>query len=102
MNTEQRDLIAASCIFLLIFIYGVWLIIKALRQIREPTHIRHLGMAWFLNVFEAFSRGVNTNELERVLSTPTMIRLAAGCVLLVGVAMIGTAVVAWVLLYWVF
>lgn len=98
MTIQQRDIYAAICIFFLMFIYGIWLTYRSLRQIRQPTHIRDLGIGWFVKVLEGFSQQTDVDDLQEALSNPVSVRLAAGCMMLAGVFVIGISVVAWILL----
>lgn len=98
MTTQQRDIYAAICIFFLMFIYGIWLTYRSVRQIRQPTHIQDIGIGWFVKMLEGFSQQADVDNCHKVFSNPASVRLVAGCVMLAGVTMIGISVVAWILL----
>ncbi len=101
MYEAQRELLAGSCVFLLMAAYGLWLTIKALKQIREPTHVRELGIGWGIDLMETFSGGAQKNEIDQALSTPIIVRLASGCILMVGIAMLFMPIMAYILVRWI-
>jgi hypothetical protein len=104
VSTDQQDAICATGIFIFMFLYGAWLTIKAMRQIREPTHVRDLGIGWLVNLSEGFARKMNAenaDDLDQTLALPGMVRLAAVFTLGAGVAMMMMPFVAWILVRWV-
>lgn len=105
MNTDQQDTICATIIFVFMFLYGAWLTITAMRQIRKPTHVRDLGVGWLVNLTEGFARKMNAenaDDMDHTLALPGVVRLAAVFTLGAGVAMMMMPFVAWILVYWVF
>ena len=101
MYGTQRDIICGGSMLLLLALYGLWITIKAMKQIREPTHIRDLGMGWFVSLVTTFTGQEDASELDRSFSTPVNVRLAAGCTLIAGVSMLAVPIVVWILVSWV-
>ena len=83
MSSATRDPILAFIVISFLFLYGLWLIWKAIKQIRYPTSIYDLGFGWWMNMFWTFSGGTN-EKLSEHFNTPEVIRFYAGLTLLAG------------------
>jgi len=83
MPATTRDNFFAILIIAFLFVYGLWIIIKAVKQIRNPTNINDLGFRWWLDIFFAFL-GDNKEGMSEHFSKSEIIRFYAGLTLLAG------------------
>lgn len=94
----------AVCIWtmsLLLALYGLWITIRALQQIRNPTHVGDLGIRWFTNSIEYFTKDKGQDDLDEALTSPATVRLVAGMALCFGVGLMGIPVFLFIMVRWV-
>lgn len=99
MDSSKRDLFAASIIFVIMLSYGVWLMVRAASQIKNPDDLGRLGVGWFLWLVEATAARKPQKEIGQTVVEPSKIRLIAWGALVASILMIGVALIA-ILILW--
>ncbi|MFZ7153193.1 MAG: hypothetical protein ACO1HP_05415 [Bacteroidota bacterium] len=70
-----------------------------MKQIQQPTRVQDLGVGWFICLIGHFAGQSHRTELDQALATPIIVRLAAGCTLMVGIGMIILTIATWLVLW---
>ncbi len=101
MYGETSDIVCTSILLLLLALYGLWLTIRSIQQIREPTHISNLGIGWFTSLIQYFAGQKNTEELNQAYSTSINVRMAAGCALATGIMLMALPLFVYIMVRWI-